>query len=199
MKHSIKTLLMVASLGFVTACNNKDTAHETQGKDTTLTVDSSTSKVPIINIEETITKDQLLMVMEDSAASSEEIGQKLGKIYGAIGACGGKCKMEMSGPPVAWYSGPSAPWKFTAGIPYSTKCEKPDPGISVKEVKGGKAVVAHFFGPYEQTEKAYLALEEWMKENGKQAAGAPYEVYIGDPGVEKDPYKVQTDVVYPIQ
>jgi effector-binding domain-containing protein len=152
-----------------------------------------------MKIEETTVAQQYLMVMDDSAATPAEIGTKFETIFAKIGECAGKCKMENSGPPVAWYNGPNAPWKFVAGMPFKTKCEKPESGISNKEIKAGKAVVVHFFGPYEMSGKAYEAAENYMKEKNLAAADAPYEVYIGDPMVEKDPYKVQTDVVFPIK
>lgn len=167
--------------------------------DSTLSDSTAMAKEPTMQIEETTTATQYLMVMNDSAATPEEIGTKLGTIFGTIGACAGKCKMETSGPPLAWYNGPNAPWKFVAGMPFKTKCEHPDAGISNKDLKGGKAVVVHFFGPYEMTGKAYEAAEGYIKEKNLTAGDAPYEVYIGDPMVEKDPYKVQTDVVFPLK
>jgi effector-binding domain-containing protein len=84
-------------------------------------------------------------------------------------------------------------------MPFKTKCNNPDKGISMKEVKGGKAVVVHFFGPYDMTGKGYEAGQNYIKEKNLVAGDAPYEVYIGDPGTEKDPYKVQTDIVFPIK
>ena len=47
------------------------------------------------------------------------------------------------------------------------------------------------------------AIKEYMKDNKKVAAGAPYEIYITDPidkeGKAVDPYKIQTDIVFPIK
>ena len=42
-----------------------------------------------------------------------------------------------------------------------------------------------------------------MKDNKKIAAGAPYEIYLTDPigkdGKPVDPYKIQTDIIFPIR
>jgi effector-binding domain-containing protein len=46
---------------------------------------------------------------------------------------------------------------------------------------------------------AYEAAADRMKSGNAKADGAPYEIYIGDPMVQKDPYKVQTDVVFPVK
>ena len=162
-----------------------------------LSLDSA-SREPTLTIEETEIKSQFLMVMDDSAKTTEEIGQKLEAIFGKIGTCAGNCKMEGSGPPIAWYSGPSAPWTLTAGMPYTTKCAHPDKGISNKEIKAGKAVVVHYFGPYEMSQVAYDEAEKYIKSKNLSQTSPPYEVYIGDPMLEKDPYKVQTDIVFPL-
>jgi len=47
------------------------------------------------------------------------------------------------------------------------------------------------------------AIKEWMKDNNKTATGPAYEVYVTDPldkdGKAIDPYKVQTDIIFPIR
>lgn len=201
--HLMKNTLLagIVLAGILTSCGgsgeNKQSADSTQAM--APVADSVAAKEPSFTIEETKTQEQFLMVMSDSANSTEEIGEKLGKIYAQIGECAGKCKMELAGPPVAWYNGPSAPWKFEAGMPYNTECPHPEKGISVKTLKAGKAVVAHYFGPYEMSDKAYQACEKYIAEHKLAMDGAPYEVYIGDPGKESDMYKVQTDIVFPVK
>jgi effector-binding domain-containing protein len=48
---------------------------------------------------------------------------------------------------------------------------------------------------------AYEALTDWLKENKKKTAGLPYEMYVTDPvgkdGKLLDPYRVQTDIIFP--
>jgi effector-binding domain-containing protein len=199
MKNTLLAGIVLA--GMLTSCGGsgeqKQSVDSTQAA--TPAVDSAAAKEPTFTIEETTTKEQFLMVMSDSAQSTTELGEKLGKIFASIGECAGKCKMESAGPPVAWYNGPSAPWKFEAGMPYTTECGHPEKGISVKTLKAGKAVVAHYFGPYEMSDRAYQACEKYIAEHKLTIDGPPYEVYIGDPGTEPDMYKVQTDVVFPIK
>ncbi|HMU11617.1 MAG TPA: GyrI-like domain-containing protein, partial [Ferruginibacter sp.] len=73
----------------------------------------------------------------------------------------------------------------------------------VRELPAGSVVVAHFFGPYDLMSQGYDAIKEWMKMNKKSSAGAPYEIYMTDPvdknGKPLDPYKVQTDIVFPVK
>ena len=101
---------------------------------------------------------------------------------------------------MAWYKGEKAPYFFEAGIPVDKKPAKLPAGVHIKEIGVDSIVVAHFYGPYDLIPQAYDALRDWMKDHKKTAKGAPYEIYIGDPldanGQPKDPYKVQTDIVF---
>jgi len=192
----MKNLCLLFVLVGLMACE-KPASEQTQAN--TKTAAPETAKEPTFTIEETEVPAMFVMVMNDSAKSTEEIGEKLGKIYSSIGTCAENCKMESTGFPMAWYDGPNPPWKLTAGMAFTTKCPKPEPGIETKELPAGKAVVARYYGPYELSEKAYVAIEAYMKEKNLTSSGEPYEVYIGDPMVETDPYKVQTDIVFPVK
>ena len=41
-------------------------------------------------------------------------------------------------------------------------------------------------GPYDALRQTWAALTEWMSSQGLQPAGAPWEVYVTDPGAEPD-------------
>jgi len=198
----MKKIIPVLLIAGLMSCGSHETKTENSDSLKNAALDSvllnSAAREPSLTIEETGIKSQILMVMDDSAKTTEEIGQKLETIFGKIGACASKCKMEGSGPPIAWYSGPKAPWTLTAGMPFTTKCAHPEKGISIKEIKAGKAIVVHYFGPYEMSEMAYIEAEKYMKSKNLMPSGPAYEVYIGDPMLEKDPYKVQTDIVFPL-
>lgn len=168
-------------------------------KKTTTTI---AKKPPIINISDTIALKQIILYMKDSARSSERIGLKLTNIYDKVLVdFMKKNKISKTGSRMAWFRNSSAPFFFEAGIPVNKKPAKLPKNIYVKNIGGDSAVVAHFYGPYELTYEAYSALREWLKDNKKKAAGAPYEVYIGEPidskGKASDPYRVQTDIVFP--
>jgi ribosome-associated toxin RatA of RatAB toxin-antitoxin module len=154
---------------------------------------------PIIRIDTMTTQPQTVLYIADSAASSNEISSKLAQIYGTeLGAFMGKTGLKMTAPPMAWYSGDQFPLLFQAGVAVDKEPAKLEGRIHLRKMTGGPAVVAHFFGPYELDPQGYKALQNWLVANGKKPSGLPYEVYIGDPGVEKDPYKVQTDIIQPI-
>lgn len=159
-------------------------------------------KPPIINITDTIAIKQVVIYMKDSAKTGERIGLKLNNIYNKVLAdIIKKNNLAKTGARIAWFKSSSAPFFFEAGIPVNKKPAKLPKNVLVKNIGGDSAVVAHFYGPYELTYEGYAALKDWMKDNKKKASGAPYEIYIGEPidskGMPADPYRVQTDIVFP--
>lgn len=166
--------------------------------------DGSPQRPPIVNITDTIAAKYTVLYIKDSAASSGRISQKLAKIYGiTLPEFVKKNKLTVTGSPMAWYKTSKAPFFFEAGIPINKKPGKLPKGIFVKTVGGDKAVIAHFFGPYAVTNMGYEALADFVKDNKKKRKGVPYEIYVTEPigkdGKAVDPYKVQTDIVYPYQ
>lgn len=159
---------------------------------------------PIVNIVDTLAPKRTIIYCKDSAATFERIGLKLGDIYGGkLAAYIEKNKLKMAGAPMAWYKKQKAPYFFEAGIPVNKKGNKEVAGVQVRELAAGKAVIAHFYGPFELLPQGYDAIKEYIKDNKKVAAGAPYEIYLSDPidkdGKPVDPYKIQTDIIFPIK
>ena len=105
----------------------------------------------------------------------------------------------MAGAPfVIYYTQPPA--DFIMDI--AAKVNKPGkvagnvkPGV----IKAGNAVVAHYFGDYMKMKDGYEALHKWIGENNKKITGNPWEVYVTDPGMEKDTAKWQTDIYYKVE
>jgi effector-binding domain-containing protein len=71
--------------------------------------------------------------------------------------------------------------------------------IRLEKIPAGNAVVAHYFGPYDKTGPTYNALHQYCKESKKETVGGPWEIYVTDPVTEKDPMKVETDIVFPVK
>ncbi len=146
------------------------------------------------------TTAQIIVYIPDKADSAGDIAKKLAKIYGEeLGGFIHKENLRMAGAPVAWYSAEAFPLTFEAGLPVDKAPKATTGRIKVRQTQAGSALVAHYFGPYSLDGVAYSAIQDWLQAHGKTAAAPPYEVYIGDPGVEKDPYKVQTDIIQPLQ
>jgi effector-binding domain-containing protein len=64
---------------------------------------------------------------------------------------------------------------------------------------GGNAICARHVGPYRGLGNAWGEFNKWVKENNYRAAGNCYELYVNDPGNEKDDSKLITDLYLPIE
>ena len=70
--------------------------------------------------------------------------------------------------------------------------------IAAGELPATLAAVTTHVGPYDQLGEAWSNLTNWMAREGLEPAGAPWEVYVTDPGDEPDPAKWRTDIFFPI-
>jgi effector-binding domain-containing protein len=155
---------------------------------------------PKYTIEETVTPARYLLYVTDSASSTSGITQKFIHIIPIeLGGFMKKNGLKMAGVPIAWYYTSKPTFIFDVAAQVDKLPEHTEGRIQTKTLAAGKAVVVHFYGPYELTSKAYTAAQKWMADNHKATDGAPYEVYLGDPGIEKDPYKILTDIVFPVK
>ena len=161
-----------------------------------------TNRPPIINITDTLSVKQLVLCMKDSASNYDRISLKLGQLYGVkLAAVIKKNNLKVTGQPMAWYKARKAPYFFEAGIPVDKRPRKLPANAFIKEIGVDSVVVAHFYGGYDLLPQAYEALTDILKDRKRSLKSKPYEIYINDPmdkeGKLKDPYKVQTDVVFP--
>jgi effector-binding domain-containing protein len=182
----------------------KDSTKLTGRIETKKEPDAKTQRPPIINIVDTLAPKRIVIYCSDSAATFERISLKLAKIYGAkLPEYLKKNKLKSTGAHMAWYRKQKVPYFFEAGIPVNKKGTRTVAGVKLREMPAGKVLIAHFYGPFELLPQGYDVIKEWMKDNKKIAAGTPYEIYITDPidknGKPVDPYKIQTDIVFPIK
>ena len=113
---------------------------------------------------------------------------------------------ELIGAPVALYYEPSkeaiekANRDGTAIIDVNFPIAKPITGsdtVRVYELQGGKMAKIIHKGPYEACEPAYIALMQWIAENGMNVTGPVREVYPNDPR-EVPPEDILTEIYAPV-
>jgi len=165
-------------------------------------IDLPTKRPPVINITDTVAQRFTILYVKDSAATSNRISEKLANIYGfKLPEFILKNKLKITGRPIAWYKAQQSPFFFEAGLPIDKKPAKLPKGFFVKTIGGDSAVIAHFFGPYDLTTMAYEALNDYFKSHKRKRSSPPYEIYVGElfdkNGKKIDPYKVQTDIIFP--
>lgn len=209
MKETNQLFQRVIGIFFISilcySCNNApEKKEETPApKDSVVTeAPVETKRAPIININDTLSIKRIVITIKDSASTMERVSMKLGEIYGVqLAAVINKHNLKVTGKPMAWFKSKTAPYFFEAGIPVDKRPAKPGAGIQVKEIGTDSVVVAHFYGPYDLTFQGYDVLKDLLKDRKKKSKGSPYEIYVDDPfdssGRPKDPYKVQTDIVFP--
>lgn len=63
---------------------------------------------------------------------------------------------------------------------------------------GGEAASLDHFGSYDSLGAAHVALDQWLVDEGRQAAGPVWEVYWTDPSAETDQAKWRTELLVPL-
>lgn len=122
------------------------------------------------------------------------IGEGLGKAFAYVQQCG----LTPAGPPLARYPELGAEMlTIESGVAVGT----PVPGqgdVQAGQLQGGPALVALHAGAYDTLHQTYAAMEQWAAANGVAFAGAPWELYLNDPGALPNPADWRTEVYWPL-
>ena len=113
--------------------------------------------------------------------SVQDLAQVLGKAYDAIAQYLAELGEQPVGPPfAAYYNMDMQNLDVEIGFPASKRL--PGKGeIKASEIPAGKVATCLYTGPYSEIEPAYNALSQWIKDNGYEATGVAYEMYLNDP------------------
>ena len=137
-----------------------------------------------------------LIIRRECAPS--EIAATLGQILPAVFAFAQRRGIAFAGPPFTRYARMSrGTMTLEAGLPVAVAAAG-DGEIEATELAGGPAAVAIHVGPYDTLGDTHAAVEQWIRAQGLQAAGAPWETYLTDPGEVPDPAQWRTEVVVPL-
>jgi AraC family transcriptional regulator len=143
------------------------------------------SAQPILGIRATTTMDKLAQLM----------GPLFGEVHGYMQRHG----QAPAGMPLARYHSMDGDTvDLECAIPVASPMAGTDRIQSCELPAGTVATVTHL-GPYDNLPGTWAALTEWMKSEGLEAAGAPWEVYVTDPGAEPDQSKWRTDIFFPVR
>jgi len=128
----------------------------------------------------------------------QDLPQVLGKAYGAIAQYLGKLGEQPVGPPfVAYYNMDMQNLDVEIGFPVSGRFPGKD-DIAACEIPAGKVAACLYVGPYNEIEPAYKALSQWIEDNGYEATGVAYEMYLSDP-TQTSPQELKTQIVFPLK
>lgn len=132
-------------------------------------------------------------------ATIPEIGQHIGPAFGAVMQYLERTGVQTLGGAVALYEPASGAQAFhvTAGFTIPSPIEGDGHVVHV-EVSASEAAFTTHVGPYEELPRAYEAIQEWLKQNGREAADAPvWEEYHSGP--ETPPAEIRTDIYWPLE
>ena len=132
-------------------------------------------------------------------AKMTELGQLMGPLFGEVMGHIQQSGQHPVGMPLAIYHGmDDGEVDVECGIPVASPVEG-EGRIEAGELPGGTVATATHMGPYEGLRETWAALTQWMSSQGLVPTGAPWEVYVTDPGAEPDSSKWRTDIFFPVR
>ena len=124
-----------------------------------------------------------------------EISGALAGIYPEVLSYLHTAGIEPERAPFARYAPRDAGVEIEAGFMTEATPIQGNGTIEPSRLPGGEAAVCLHVGPYAGVSEAYEAVTAWLKEQGREPAGAPWEVYTSPP--DEDP--PVTEVVFPLK
>jgi effector-binding domain-containing protein len=124
----------------------------------------------------------------------QDLPHVLGSAYRAIAQYLGELGEQPVGPPfAAYYNMDMQDLDVEAGFPVSKELAARD-DIKPGEIPSGKIATCLYTGPYSDIEPAYKELFQWIEDNGYEATGVAYEMYLNDPA-QTPPEEWKTQVI----
>ena len=134
-----------------------------------------------------------------STVAMSEIGQAMGTLFGEVHGYIQQGGGKAAGMPLAIYhSMPGPTVELECAIPVASAMTGAG-RVRAGELPAGTAATVTHVGPYDDLSQTWGALTEWMKSQSLEASGAPWEVYVTDPGAEPDQSKWRTDIFFPVR
>jgi effector-binding domain-containing protein/uncharacterized protein YndB with AHSA1/START domain len=152
----------------------------------------------------TVTTTPVLVAYIPSESSKDQgaMAAAIGAAYGKVGAFMKANGLQQAGATITintrW---DDSGYGFEAAIPVDKAPAKDVPAdspVQVKNLYAGKALKVVMTGPYSGMPSTYDQLQAFMAARGYEAAGAPWDEYVSDPGNTPEAQLV-TNIVQPIK
>ena len=141
---------------------------------------------------------ELKYLLVSGDVKPENIGDFYGENFGRIMGYMTEKKVEMAGYPTGlFYNWTDTLAKMSAAIPISSDVAGTDE-IEFRSIAASSSLQIEYYGSYELTMEAHLAMDDFMNSNGLELNGAVREVYVTDPMSEPDTSKWLTQIIYPV-
>lgn len=127
------------------------------------------------------------------------VSKEMERMYGEIGALMKKMKVNPVGAPLCVYPKFSEEsMDMICGIPVKEDVKITDAKFKLEKTPEGKVVKAVHTGSYEGLMSTHNQINKYITYKKLTISGAPWEVFVTDPHVEKDTTKWVTEVYYPV-
>lgn len=131
--------------------------------------------------------------------TTENIGPKMGEFYGQIYKYIGENQLKPTGYPISlWHTWSDTDSDMECAVLIEGEVEGNDLIKSSKSYEG-KAAVLDYYGAYDCSPDGWQKLFEFIKENGLEENGVPWDEYITDPTQETDTAKWLTKLYQPVK
>jgi AraC family transcriptional regulator len=159
---------------------------------------SGRSPMPLPTIERRDLPAQPFLVVR-RRASRAEIAGAIADALGRVAAYARQGGHAFAGPPFVRFTA-SGPGLLTLEAGFALAKAAPGAGeVEAGTLPAGPAACAVHAGAYEALPETHAALERWIEAQGLRPGGAPWEVYVTDPGHHPDPADWRTEVFWPLE
>ncbi|MEM7480681.1 MAG: GyrI-like domain-containing protein [Acidobacteriota bacterium] len=134
-----------------------------------------------------------------SEVKQEAIAEALGTMFGSVFQYAIAQGIPFAGPPTSRYPcfGPGLV-TIEAGMPIAGPGEG-EGEIQLGSLFGGEVVTTIHKGSYDSLGQAHEAIQNWLEDNDEEVGGAPWEVYLTDPGEVPNPADWLTEINWPLK
>lgn len=127
------------------------------------------------------------------------ISAQMAKMYGELETMLKKAKVEITGYPFALYPAfTEESMDMVCAIPVAADAKLPAK-YKVETLESGSAIKGIYKGNYNNLMALHMELDQYLQYKKLTMNGAPIEVYVTDPMLEKDTAKWITEIYYPIK
>jgi effector-binding domain-containing protein len=157
-------------------------------------------KFSVLMAEETVQPVSYIgLATTMSPKDMNAVSKQMEKMYTELFTALQKAKVEMQGHPFSMYPKWSTEsMDMVCALPVSADAKLPAK-YKVMQTQGGKAVKATHMGNYDNLQATHDELNRYIEYKKFEYNGAPWEVYVTDPMVEKDTAKWITEIYYPVK
>lgn len=134
-----------------------------------------------------------------SSKNLDDISAQMSKMYAELFGVVLKAKSQPSGYPFCIYPNlGSEATEMICALPVSENVKLPAK-YKLERLAGGKAVKGIHKGDYNTLGTSHADINRYIASKGIALSGAPWEVYVTDPELEKDTTKWITEIYYPVK